>query len=60
MNPEDYAKARERLGLSVVDWCKELGISVHAHKKYNAGIRPVPKMLELSIEKSEKIKSLSD
>jgi predicted transcriptional regulator len=58
MSQDEYRKARLALGLSVHEWIDALGISESSHKKYNAGIRPVPVQTEKLIMALLKIQHL--
>jgi hypothetical protein len=58
MAPSEYHQARLTLGLSLPEWLDALGISESSHKKYNAGIRPVPAHTEKLILALLKIQQL--
>lgn len=64
MTHEQYKQAQLMLGFhgrnKLAGWLDTLGISESSHKKYNAGIRPVPPTVEKLINALLVTKRLKD
>ena len=46
MTTDDYKKARAKLGVSVAEWTKQLGISINTHDSYTCGRLAIPQRTE--------------
>lgn len=58
MDSKEYQAIRHDLQLTPSEWCEKLGISLSSHKKFNAGLRPIPRQLEQSINWLVEIRKL--
>ena len=53
MTPSEFRAARKRLGLTVPEMAKALGVGTRTINRYN-GPGPIPKMAELAVEALER------
>lgn len=54
MNREDLKRRREKLGLTQEQLARELDVTVLTVSRWERGVYPVPKHIELAVEALEK------